>query len=224
MKTLKPFFISSILVGGLLFTACGEAETSDSKTTEPTSEQKSVQPEDCTYKLHKDSVKVGWTAYKFTNKVGVKGTFEQFTYLSESEAKSLADIVETASISIPVESLETLDEGRNLKIRNFFFGTLENTEVLKGKVISVDRDNPGNGEMLLIMNNQEVTMPFTYALSDEGELIVKAGIDVNNWNAQAGIASLNEECKLLHTGEDGVSKLWPNVDIAITTYVEKDCK
>jgi len=38
------------------------------------------------------------------------------------------------------------------------------------------------------------------------------------------IASLNEACSALHTSEDGESKLWPDVDIVVSTVLKKECK
>ena len=42
-------------------------------------------------------------------------------------------------------------------------------------------------------------------------------MDVNNWNAGKALASLNEVCKLLHTGADGISKTWSEVTLDITS-------
>ena len=202
----------------VFFASCGGSENTGS--TEEATEKVA---ENCTYKMHSDSMKVGWTAYKFTNKVGVNGSFEQFDFKSAKEASDIASLIENSTIYVPIASLETQNEDRNAKIMNFFFGSLENSSTLKGKVVSVSKEEAGKGIMALVMNNQEVEMPFTYTLSDKGELVVSTTIDVNNWNAQSGITSLNEECKLLHTGEDGISKLWPNVDITISTFVEIVC-
>jgi hypothetical protein len=51
-------------------------------------------------------------------------------------------------------------------------------------------------------------------------------INVENWNAQAGINSLNEACKDLHTdveNGDTESKLWSEVTISFSTELTKKC-
>ncbi|MFT5582308.1 MAG: hypothetical protein ACI9G9_001573 [Psychromonas sp.] len=38
------------------------------------------------------------------------------------------------------------------------------------------------------------------------------------------MAALNTICKDLHTGDDGVSKLWSEVDLNFSTVLQTDCK
>ena len=48
-------------------------------------------------------------------------------------------------------------------------------------------------------------------------------IDVSSWNALTGITALNNVCKDVHTGEDGISKLWPKVELSFITKLKSDC-
>lgn len=72
------------------------------------------------------------------------------------------------------------------------------------------------------MNNiaQEVKGQYTF-VDDKFEF--SATIDVANWNANSGITALNKICKDLHTGPDGVSKLWSEVDLKFSTTLASDC-
>jgi len=54
-------------------------------------------------------------------------------------------------------------------------------------------------------------------------LSLSGTIDLNSWNAQSSVDSLNVICHDLHIGADGVSKLWSEVDLEIATILSKDC-
>ncbi len=45
-------------------------------------------------------------------------------------------------------------------------------------------------------------------------------MNVNNWDAKNALTSLNNECKDLHKGTDGVSKTWEEVAINISSTFE----
>jgi len=42
-------------------------------------------------------------------------------------------------------------------------------------------------------------------------------MNLDTWNGQTAVASLNEACKDLHKGADGVSKTWNEVAIEVTS-------
>lgn len=48
-------------------------------------------------------------------------------------------------------------------------------------------------------------------------------VDVASWNGLPGITALNTVCEDLHTGEDGVSKLWSEVQLSFSTTLKSDC-
>ena len=73
------------------------------------------------------------------------------------------------------------------------------------------------------MNGKAVDVIGTYTL--EGETFsFSATIDVAQWDGMGGIDALNEICRELHTGADGKSKLWSEVDLSFTTSLKKECK
>ena len=44
-------------------------------------------------------------------------------------------------------------------------------------------------------------------------ILINASMDLNNWQAQVALESLNQACLELHRGADGVSKTWDEVII-----------
>ncbi len=45
-------------------------------------------------------------------------------------------------------------------------------------------------------------------------------LDVLLWNGEEALKTLNKECYELHTGTDGISKLWPDVDVVLKIPVK----
>lgn len=95
---------------------------------------------------------------------------------------------------------------------------MENTELLSGS-ISITNENSGN--LTITMNAATKSLPFTYTLVDN--VFTLSGVmDLEQWNGQAAIASINKACFDLHKGADGVSKTWNDVQIdASITIVKK---
>lgn len=53
---------------------------------------------------------------------------------------------------------------------------------------------------------------------------VTGTVDVVTLGLQSGLGKLNAECNDLHKGSDGVSKLWPTVDVKVVSTLKKICK
>ncbi|WP_439132979.1 YceI family protein [Polaribacter sp.] len=156
---------------------------------------------------------INFTAYKTTDKIAVGGTFKEIDVLSGGEGNSVKEAINNTEFSIPVSSLATKDSSRDYKIRKFFFGVMDNTKLLSGKLMLND-DTTGTAK--ITMNGETKDVPFTYTIVDK-TFNMKATIDVNTWNASAALASLNKVCEALHTGGDGISKTWSEVGLNITS-------
>lgn len=194
------------LIFSSLLTSCkSEAKKETSKEeTETTSTEKAAP-----YSLKNAETTIGFTAYKTTDKVPVNGTFEKIEITNGGDGNSVKEAINGAEFNIPISGLETKDNGRNLKIRKFFFGVMENTVSLTGK-LSIDSDSTGVADFT--MNNMTQKLPFKYSI--EGKTFnMSTTMDIAKWNAQSAIDSLNIVCKDLHQGEDGVSKTWSEVAI-----------
>ena len=165
------------------------------------------------YVLNEAKNTIDWTAYKFTEKTGVKGKFKKVNVTSGGEGNTVKEAVNNAEFSIPVGSIFTADSGRDFKIVKYFFGIMENTKLLSGKLVL---ENDSLGYANITMNGVTGKLPFKYTINGK-EFAMSAKMDVMNWNAKQSIDSLNAICKDLHIGADGISKLWSEVDITISS-------
>lgn len=165
-----------------------------------------------------DSTNVKWTAYKTTEKVGVGGQFTSITVSNVIAAENPLDVVKEAKFTIPVLATVTGNEQRDNRIIKYFFEILDKTQNITGQMKSLNED--GTGTIAIMFNGIEKELPITYTLNGL-KIEVKGTMDLALWNAQKGIDALNEECKVLHAGADGITKLWPTVDIVISTVLKK---
>lgn len=171
------------------------------------------------YSLDVKNSTVNWTAYKTSDKVPVKGVFNEINIVKSSKATNQVDVLKGLEFEIPVTSIFSKDSIRDGKLNKFFFEVMKNTSKLKG-TFSIEGEE--KGKISLTMNGLTKDLPFDYTV--EGENIdINAVMNLDNWEAQAALATLNEACKVLHTGADGVSKTWNEVAInaKIKTVLEK---
>jgi polyisoprenoid-binding protein YceI len=209
MKKLNLYFVIILLFIGLA--SCG----GDKKA----SEDESQEEKSCFYSYNSASTVLEWTAFKFTEKKGVVGTFNKITIEGMEKSDDPKKMIESLRFSIETTSVETQNEERNGKIVKLFFGTIT-TPMITGRVKSLS-DN-GKATIEIEMNKMKKDVVGQYTLED-GMFNFSATIDVLNWNAGNGITTLNTACKDLHTGADGKSKLWSEVDLSFTTELMSDC-
>ena len=148
-----------------------------------------------------------WTAYKTSDKVPVKGTFKEVKIVNSAKGENPAGALSDLGFEIPVKSIFTNDSIRDGKLQKFFFEVMQNSMTLKGK-FNVETEN--SGQLEISMNGLSKSLPFNYEV-EQDTIHVSATMDLNEWGAQAALESLNEACKVLHTGADGVSKTWNDV-------------
>ncbi|MGY6650425.1 YceI family protein [Wenyingzhuangia sp. IMCC45574] len=190
--------IALILLAVVTLTACKDQKKEATTTTDPN-----------TVQLDAETVIVNWVGYKFTNKTGVKGQFQKVNVTGNKPAATLTEALNGVEFSIPVSSIFSNNGVRDAKLKSLFFGLMDNTALLSGKVTSASATG---GIVSLTMNNETHDLPFT--LETQGKTsYLKATLDINAWHAETALASLHKACELLHTGEDGVSKTWNLVDI-----------
>lgn len=207
MRTIN---ILTLLTASVLFLAnCGGSST-----------EKDTNAKTCTYSYDKSKSVLEWTAFKFTERKGVTGTFNEFEIRGIESSDDPKKMIESLEFSINTSTAETQNEERNGKIVKLFFGSMSSDKI-SGRVKSLG--DKGIASVLLTMNGIEKIVNGTYTLVD-GSFSFKAKIDVLNWNAGPGISALNEACKELHKGSDGVSKLWSEVELSFTTELTSECK
>ncbi|MDC9723161.1 MAG: YceI family protein [Urechidicola sp.] len=162
------------------------------------------------FSIDDSSIKMNWVAFKTTDKVAVKGQFNKVD-LNKTSGKSVIDFLNGLEFSVPVSSIFTDNDERDSKLQKFFFGVMENTELLSGSItITDDKD----GVIHLNMNGITSDIPIKFKSNNNG-VSIKGKIDLDNWNSQNAIESLNKACLDLHAGDDGISKTWNTVIIDV---------
>ena len=209
MMKNRIVFLAALTVT-LLMSSC----TSDPKEIEV------VKPEPtCKYSYNAESTEFEWTAFKTTEKVGVAGSFNEIKVTS-IEVDNDKDVIESIQFSMNTASVETNNEDRNGKVAKHFFETI-NTETIDGSIQSLGED--GKAIVEISMNDLTIEVEGDYELN-VGIFTFETMIDLSLWNAISGVDALNEICKDLHTGEDGVSKLWSEVQLSLKTTLTKTCE
>jgi polyisoprenoid-binding protein YceI len=178
-----------------------------------TKEEKKEKKSDAAFALSEAKNKVTWTAYKFTEKTPVGGEFRKVNVTGGGEGNTVKEAIHNAEFSIPISSVFTKNTDRDYKIKKFFFGIMQDPELLSGKLM-IENDSMGHAN--LTMNGITNKLPFKYTIKGK-KFSMSTKMDVANWNAQSSIDSLNAVCNDLHKGLDGVSKLWSEVAINVNT-------
>lgn len=220
-KQLLSLFAFVLFAAAL--TSCGAKKEEKKDEAEATQAEATAQT--CTYTYDKAGTMVTWTAYKFTDKTGVSGKFDQFDVAGNTTGDSPKAILENLAFEIPVQSVNSNEADRDAKIKAQFFGTMIETEMLSGKIASITGDDSkGTLTFDLNMNGQTKQIQGDYTIDETGLVKIKAEMDVLDWGAGDALAALNKVCEELHKGSDGVSKLWPNVTLSIQSQLKKECK
>lgn len=208
----KHLYMIGAVCMTLFLASCGGEKTDETAGDEP--------KETCFYKLDTGSYELTWTAYKTSDRVGVGGTFNEIN-MTVPEAETQEDAIKGIEFEINTASVESQNEERNGKIAEHFFGTIS-TPTITGKVESVDLEK-NKATVLITMNRVE--FPVEGSLTMDGDSFeFSATINAKAWNAEPGVEALNEECHDLHTGNDGVSILWPDFTVGFKGTLNKNCE
>lgn len=161
------------------------------------------------YSIDIENSSVNWTAYKTTDKVAVKGTFNEVNIENIKSATSVVEAINGLVFNIPVASIYSKDTIRDVKLVKFFFGSMESSMNLKGELILNEKER---GSIAFTMNGLTKNLPITYKIKND-VMDINGVMDLNIWEAKAAVAVLNEACFELHKGKDGVSKTWEEVGV-----------
>lgn len=201
----------------LFLTACGSGNDENTADEGVNAEGQTAEAS-CMYRYNEGTSKLTWTGYKTTAKKGVPGSFNEITVSSEQN-EDPRRVIESINFSIKTSSVETNDESRNQKISTLFFDVM-NTPFIEGKIKELKDD--GKAVFEIMMNGISIDVEGDYTL--EGAMFKwSKDVDVSAWNGLMAVESLNEACKDLHTGEDGVSKTWSEVNLSLEVELLSDC-
>lgn len=212
-KTPLQLFVLSTL----FMISCGEAKEEPKEKVEV--KEKVTK---CLYSLDAESINVNWTAFKFTEKAKVGGKFDSVVVSGTGESEKINDAVVNTMFEIFTASVNSNNPERDTKLADGFYGSMENPDVISGRILSVNED--GAGVVMINMNGAEKEVPFNWTFSEENLFKMTTNINVPDWNAQASLDTLNQMCYELHTGPDGASVLWPDVDIDVNAKFTKICE
>ncbi len=208
MKNTLVFAIFTALVFGMLSSCTPKNNTE-------TSEAKSQEKEKI-YSINTDSIALQWTAYKTTQRIGVSGSFDSISINSEKTSGTIIELLTNTKIKISTASVNSNNEIRDPKIVAFFFGKFSVPSEIQA---IVDSANAEKAYITITMNGITKTVEADYTIKNN-VLEMTTIVHTPGWNADAGLAALNNECDDLHKGEDGISKLWPEVSITISCPLE----
>jgi len=189
------------LIIGLTTISCKKEIKKDKDNNQPTTE--------IGFSLDTSTAKIEWTAYKTTEKIAVKGEFTKISITNAKTSKNVSELINGIEFSIPVSSIFSNNEDRDNKLQKFFFGVMDNTQLLSGKITITDDKT---GSLAITMNAMTNSFPISYTLS-ENEFSMTGVMNLEDWNGQAAIESLNKACFDLHKAADGISKTWNDVQI-----------
>ena len=217
---MKKIFLPIAVFAAFTITSCGGDKTTDA-TAEVITENKE---EICFYSYDETAgAQVRWTAFKTSDKAPVGGQFDQVNVTATERSTKITDVLESVKFNIPTSSTNTANEDRDEKLITSFFGAMNSTDLILGQVKSVEGDNKaGTCTFYLTLNNIEKETVLNYSVED-ATIKLTGEIDMLDFDAEAAVASLNEVCKALHTGADGVTKTWSTVELAIETTLKKEC-
>ncbi|QFZ55321.1 hypothetical protein FEZ18_11140 [Oceanihabitans sp. IOP_32] len=168
------------------------------------------------YNLDTLGLSVEWTAYKFTNKVAVQGSFDSCTFEAKSTSGTVEKILNKSTLSIPTASVNSKHPIRDFKLFHCFFEAFNTSEIV-GTILKAKE---GEGVFRLKMNSISKRIPFTYSIlndtiSKHNMIRLFTNINLIDFKGEEALTMLNTDCYELYKGEDGVSKLWPDVDVVI---------
>ena len=216
MKSMKTLGLA-IISAAFLISCGGETKEESTETTESSEAVK----ETCTYSYVSDSTTLKWTAYKFTKRAGVSGTFDSYMANNLLPSNNPMNVLIGADFSIDATSVNSGNAERDPKLVEYFFKKLaEENHRINAKIISI---NNGEAVVTIYMNNKTVDV-IGKVIMDGNRVSLTTSIDMADFEGLGAIASLNEVCSAKHTDEDGESILWPDVDIVVSTVLKKECK
>ena len=211
---MKKFLKYATSIGLILFIlSC----TSKERKNKNVQEAEKLAQNERHYSIDKSGASLQWTAYKFTDKLAVSGTFNQFELHLKNESGSVEELLKDAEITISTLSVNSGNIIRDPKLRTSFFKVF-NTDTINGKILDAEH---GTGALELEMNNSSNDAKYDYSLKND-TLFLTTHIDLLFWKGEKALSSLNKECYELHKGTDGISKLWPNVDVIIKLPIRID--
>lgn len=173
----------------------------------------------CKHEIEKDSVQILWTAFKFTERVSVKGHFDSIQVESDSELE-FENLLKSTKIQFNIKNIQSNFIDRDSHIRQFFVPGIAQAGVVKGEVQNVE----GNQALItLYINNISRVIPFDISVQ-KNILQLRGTLNLEDFQLQSQIKNLSTATMPMHTGSDGIPKMWPDLEIQIQTPIYSYCQ
>lgn len=172
----------------------------------------------CVYSYAADSVKVGWTGYKFTAKAAAKGQFKKIKVIAKNDAGSAEELLKSTRLEIDPTSSDTGDKARDMNLKDHFFSLLVGPTIT-ATLKSISKDK---ATVSLVANGVQKDVEFKVKES-KGHYEGEADIDVMNFSMKKAFEELGKTCQELHKGADGVVKTWTEVHLNVSADVTSNC-
>jgi len=189
----------------------------NTKKKEDNSSEAQITQKETINSVDTSGISLQWTAYKFTDKMAVHGTFDDFMLVTQEASPSIEEFLVGAKITINTQSVNSGNEVRDDKLRTYFFDVFH-SDTIRGEILSAEK---GKGKVTLELNNISKSVDYEFEIHND-TVSVKTAINLVYWEGEQAINTLNQECYELHMGADKVSKLWPNVDIMMKLPIRID--
>ena len=186
---------------------------------EPPEEEYDIPNIGCSYTIQ--NVRPEWTAYKFTDKTPVEGTFTRTLLSSKKTAETLSGALKGLSIEIDTTSVESNNSARNKTISEHYFARFRSNAKIYGTILAAD-ENKGTLLIQLDMNNTKKSYTFTYT-AQGSSITASTVMDMMDFGLQQPFESIHSICKTLHTGSDGIAKTWSEVGLRAVIQFGKKC-
>jgi len=165
------------------------------------------------YSFDSNKAKIIWKGFKTTDRIQVTGQFEQFESSRDmKQFDSLEGLIDGLDFSISTSSSASGDPVRDLNLKDYFFKLLTSNFRLSGSL-----GYPNNNLIPVTFNTLlgSKTVELSYFFENsvvEIKGIIDIGIDLGGVMAYE---SIHQQCEQLHTGGDGVSKTWSEVEVLV---------
>jgi len=198
----------------LIIISIGCKKNTESVEKKQIAQEKTIEENEEIFVIKPENTTVKWTAYKTTDRKPVKGKFKVLNF-GKKTGSSVEETLNGLNFSIPVSSLFSNNSGRDSKLKELFFGIMDNTTVLEGTIKYTNQKCIAS----VTMNNITKELPLEVSIKQERRVTLKGSMNLENWDALKALASLNKACYELHKGSDGVSKTWEDVSIEVSTFL-----
>ena len=168
---------------------------------------------------NKSATTVEWTAYKYSSKLAVSGQFNHVELILPPNSTKGIEALEGLEIFIHTKSLDSQSSERNQNIIDYYFSYLVDSEVIYGRLESINED--GTAQVLISLNSIEQSMPFDFELYEsEQRIMFSATLDLEEWSAATALKHFDSCCISYHTGDDGINLVWPIIDIKVSASLD----